>query len=163
MLRHARREKAFVSGTGIHLIDTIVSFMGTPARAVTCRAPTPEPDRWLYDTLLDFGAGASASVIISPMVGTEEESVEIHGQDYAIQIDTVRCSVAVVDGGKEALTWKVPSDAEYAFTCGALPETEAFLRAIRSGTGYWPKLDDSLITMATAEAIEAGGERQITI
>ncbi len=161
MLRHARREKAFVSGTGIHLIDTIVSFLGAPLGASTCRAPTADPDRWLWDTLLDFGDGTSASVIISPVVGTEEETVEIHGQDYAIRIDTVRCSIRIADGGKEALAWETPADAEYALVCGALPETEAFLAAIRGGKGFWPDLRDSLVTMATAEAIEAGGEVRI--
>jgi predicted dehydrogenase len=163
MLRSERREKEFVTGTGIHLIDTIVSFMGTPRHAVTSRSPAGAPDRWLYDSLLDFGGGASAAVIISPMVGTEEETVEIHGQDYAIQIDTVRCALRVSDGGKQVLSWESPGGAEYAFVCGALPETEAFIRSIRTGKGFWPELHDSLVTMVTAEAIEAGGEAAIAL
>ncbi len=158
MLRSARREKGFVSGTGIHLIDTVLFFMGVPRRVGTCMSPTNTPDRFLYNAVLDFGAGASAAIIISPDVGVEEETVEIHGQGYAIVIDSMRCSLRVFEKEEESFSWRVPETAEHAFACGALPETEAFLRAVRSGSGFTPVLSDSLAAMVTAEAIEAGGE-----
>jgi predicted dehydrogenase len=163
MLRGARREKGFVSGTGIHLIDTVLLFMGVPRRVVTCMAPTDTKDRFLYNSVLDFGAGASAAIIISPDVGAEEESVEIHGQGYTILIDSMRCTIRVIEKEKESFSWQVPETAEYALKCGALPETEAFLRAVRSGGGFTPVLADSLATMVTAEAIEAGGEVTIRV
>jgi predicted dehydrogenase len=126
-------------------------------------SPTETAERYLYDSVLDFGGGASAAVIISPMVGTEEETVEIHGQEYTIQIDSMRSTLRIVDNEKEAVSWQPPQGAEYAFTCGALDETTAFIRAIRDGRGYWPDLHDSLATMVSAEAVEAGGERAISV
>jgi predicted dehydrogenase len=163
MLRTARREMGFVSGTGIHLIDTVLFFMGAPRGVVTRMSPTDTKDRFLYDSVLDFGAGASAAIIISPDVGVEEETVEIHGQGYTVLVDSMRCSIRVLEEGKESFSWAVPETAEYALKCGALPETEAFLRAVRSGRGYSPVLNDSLATMITAAAIEAGGEVAIRI
>lgn len=163
MLRPARREARFVTGTGIHVIDTVLSFMGTPRRVFTCRAPTDTPERFLYDSVVDFGAGSSAALVISPQVGIDEETVELLGQGYAILIDCMRCAVRIVKGEREELSWQVPRGAEYAFACGALDETTAFIRAIRDGSGFGPDLHDSLVTMASAEAIEAGGEVAIAL
>ncbi len=161
MLRPARTELGFVTGTGIHLIDTVLSFMGAPRKVVTCRAPTPLPDRWLSNALLDFGGGASASVVIAPQVGAEEETLEILGQGYAIEIDTCRCSIRIIEGQRETLAWQAPADAPYALACGSLDETAAFVAAARRRSGFSPDLADSLRTMVTAEAIEAGGELAI--
>jgi myo-inositol 2-dehydrogenase/D-chiro-inositol 1-dehydrogenase len=158
MLRPARREKDFVTGTGIHLIDTVLSFTGAPRRIVTVRAPSAHAGRFLYNATLDVGGGRSAAIVISPDVGTEEETVEIHGSEYCIAIDTIRCTIRIVDRGREVLAWQPPADSPYAFSCGALGETEAFLQAIRDGKGFSPGLAESLLTMTSAEAIEAGGE-----
>jgi len=158
MLRPARREKDFVTGTGIHLIDVVLSFTGAPRRVATVRAPTAHPGRFLYNATLDVGSGRSAAIVISPDVGTEEETVEIHGPEYCIAIDTMRCAVRIADRGREVLAWQPPADSPYAFCCGALGETEAFLRAITEGKGFWPGLEESLLTMTCAEAIESGGE-----
>ncbi len=158
MLRPARREAGFPVGTGIHLIDTVLSFMGPPRRIVTVRAPTAHPGRFLYDALLDFGAGRSAALVISPDVGTEEETVEIHGQGYAVQIDSMRCSVRVVADGREVLAWHPGPDAAYELVCGSLGETESFVAALRSGRGFAPDLRESLVSMRAAEAVDAGGE-----
>jgi virulence factor len=163
MLRSARRELAFVTGTGIHLLDTLITFMGTPRSVSTERSPAATEGTYLYSSLIDFGNGASGAVVISPMVGTEEETVEIHGQDYCIQINAERSALRIHDNGKQVLSWESPADAEYAFTCGALPETEAFIRSVRAGKGFWPTLTDSLVTMTTAEAIEAGGKQEIRV
>jgi len=163
MLRPARREKNFVTGTGIHLIDTVLSFMAEPRRVFTRRAPTGHEHRFLYASLLECADGAGAAVVISPDVGTEEETVEIHGREYCIQIDTIRSRIRVVDGEQETLSWQPTGDAAYAFTCGALGETEAFIRSIREGKGFWPDLETSLLTMTIAEAIEAGGEGPVDL
>jgi hypothetical protein len=108
---------------------------------------------------LPAAQNASASaVVLSPDVGTEEETFEIHGQGYAIQIDSVRCAVRIVEGGREVLSWRPDRDAFYEFLCGALGETERFVAALRDGRGFAPDLREALVSMRASEAIEAGGK-----
>lgn len=161
MLRHARREEGFVVGTGIHVIDAVLSFMDRPEQVFTRKVPTDVDGRFLYDASVRFRDGAVASFAISPDVGVDEETFEIQGQDYCIQIDRIACRIRVLDGGREALSWQAPGGAELAFTCGVLGETESFIRYIRQGRGYWPDLRDGLVSMIVSEAVEAGGEVRI--
>jgi predicted dehydrogenase len=158
MLRPARREPGFAVGTGIHLIDAVLSFMGPPRSILTVRAPTDHSGRFLYDALFSFEAGRSAAVVISPDVGAEEETFEIHGQGYSVQVDAIRCAVRVFEGGQEVLWWQPEKDAAYQFVCGALGETERFIAALREGRGFAPDLADALVSMRASEAVEAGGE-----
>lgn len=163
MLRRARREEGFVVGTGIHLIDAILSFMDRPEEVFTRKVPTGVPGRSFYDASVRFRDGALADFILSSDVGVNEETFEIHGQEYCIQIDTAACRIRVFDGGQEALSWQAPEGAEGAFTCGAVEETAAFIRYIKEGKGYWPDLRDGLVSMIVSEAVEAGGEVRLDV
>jgi myo-inositol 2-dehydrogenase / D-chiro-inositol 1-dehydrogenase len=161
ILRRARRETDFVVGTAIHVIDAVLSFLGAPDAAFTVKTPTAHDGRFLSHAVLRFHDGACAAVEIAPDVGVEEETFEIRGQDYRIRIDSAGCSLRVHDAGREVLAWEAPEGSEPAFVMGSLGETEAFVRAIRTGRGYWPDLRDGLVSMRTAEAVEAGGERAV--
>lgn len=163
MLRRARREEEFVVGTGIHLIDAILSFMDRPEEVFTRKTPSGVEGRYFYDASVRFRDGALANFILSSDVGVDEETFEIHGQEYCIQIDRVACRLRVFDRGREALSWQAPEGAEDAFTCGAVDETKAFIRSIKEGKGYWPDLKDGLVSMIVSEAVEAGGEVRIDV
>lgn len=158
MLRRARREPGFPVGTGIHLVDTVLSFMGAPCRIVTAKAPTDHPGRFLSDSLLDFGSGRSAALVISPDVGTDEETYEIQGQGYAVQVDAMRCAVRIVQDGREILSWQAEPGSAFDAVCGARGETESFIAGLRDGLPFAPGLGEALAAMRCAEAIEAGGE-----
>jgi predicted dehydrogenase len=157
MLRHARRELGFPVETGIHLVDTVISLLGKPSRIATVKVPTDHPGRFLSNALFDFGSVRSATVVLSPDVGTEEETFEIQGQGYTAQVDTMRCTVRIVEDGREVLSWQPQRDAACEFLCGALGETERFVAALRDGRGFAPDLREALISMRASEAIEAGG------
>jgi predicted dehydrogenase len=158
MLRRARREPGFPVGTGIHLVDTVLSFMGEPRRVTTAKAPTDHPGRFLSGSLLDFGSGRSAVLVLSPDVGTDEETYEIQGQGYTAQVDGIRCAVRIVEEGREVLSWRAEPGSAYEFVCGALGETERFVAALREGRGFSPDLREALVAMRCSEAIEVGGE-----
>jgi predicted dehydrogenase len=163
MLRRARREDGFVVGTGIHLIDAILSFMDRPEEVFTRKVPTEIPGRSFYNASVRFRDGGLADVILSSDVGVNEETFEIHGQEYCIQIDTAGCRIRVFDRGQEALSWQAPEGSEESFKCGAVDETAAFIRYIKEGKGYWPTLRDGLVSMITSEAVEAGGEVRLDV
>ena len=161
MLRAARREAGFAVGTGIHVIDTVLCLMGAPRRAFTVKSAMESPGSFFFDTILDFGPGRSASIVISPDVGTEEETFEIHGPGYCILIDSMRCSVRILEEKRETLSWAAAESDPFVFRCGSLGETEAFVSAIREGKGFWPTLGDALVSMVACEAVDAGGEVSI--
>jgi len=161
MLRRARRELGFPVGTGIHLVDAVLSFMGEARSVVTAKAPTDHPGRFLSVSQVDFGSGTSAALVISPDVGVDEETYEIQGQGYVAQVDAIRCAVRIVEEGREVLSWQVAPDSAYELVCGALGETERFVAALRDGRGFAPDLGEALASMRCAEAIEAGGEVEI--
>ena len=163
MLRRARREAGFVVGTGIHVIDTVLSFMGRPESAFTRRVPSGVPDRYFYEASVGFEGGGIGNVILSSDVGVDQETFEVHGQGYCIEIDSARCRVRVVDGGQEALAWQAPAGAEPAYIGGAVDEALAFLRYVREGKGYWPVLKDGLASMIVCEAVAAGGEVRLDV
>ncbi len=161
MLRAARREAGFAVGTGIHVIDTVLCLMGNPRRAFTVKSAMESPGSFFFNTILDFGSGRSGSLIIAPDVGTEEETFEIHGPGYCILIDSMRCSVRILEGKKESLSWQAAATDPFVFRCGSLGETEAFIHAIREGKGFWPTLGEALVSMVACEAVDAGGEVSI--
>lgn len=87
MVRHARREEGFAVGTGIHLVDVVLGILGRPQRVSSRRLDTATPDCFSFSIDPQF-ANAAAHIAISPSSGAREESLEIHGADYLLKIDS---------------------------------------------------------------------------
>ena len=162
MLRHARPEPDFVTITGIHAIDTVISLVNPPDRVVTHKVQSGGDGSYIYDASLSFSGGRTADLIIAPQVGTIEETYEILGSDFSIQVDTLKCRVRIYEGGDLAMSWRPPEDREPTLDNGALDETAAFIESIRSGRSFRPNLEDGLRSMLTAEAVQEGGEREVS-
>lgn len=156
MLRHARTEATFVTGTGIHLIDNVQSFLGDPQRA-----QTQVQDR-IWSSHVHY-SGAIANLLIAPEAGVVEETYELIGSDYCVRIDTWGCQLRILDRGRTALDWTLSKDTPSFVRNGSYGETQAFLASLRSESRARPDLVDALKVMLTAEAIDAGGEKTITI
>ena len=161
MLRHNRRESDFVTGTAIHPVDAVIALLGTPAHVSATNLPTRTPGAFLTQACVSFSGGARAHFILSPVVGTVTETYEIHGEDYAIEVDTGPCTVRIRDAGEEVLSWSAPADAPNEYVNGTLGETEAFVRAVAAGEGFGPDLREALVAVETAEAVAAGGETDL--
>lgn len=161
MLRHQRREPDFVTGTGIHAVDAMISLMGTPGRVFTVKLPSRHGGVCSFQSQVTFTSGAVASLTISPSTGVLEETYEIHGDDYTIWMDALRCSIRIRDCGQEVLDWIAPAESAPVFRDGTLGETEAFFQFLKTGQRPVPDLNDGLLSMLTAEAIQAGGDSEI--
>ncbi len=161
MLRHNRRESNFVTGTAIHAIDTVISLLDMPLHVSATNLATGTPGAFLTQACVSFTGGARAHFIVSPVVGTVAETYEIHGEDYAIAADTGPCTLRIWDAGEEVLLWSAPPDAPPEYVNGTLGETEAFVSAVGAGEGFGPDLGEALVSVETAEAIEAGGETNL--
>jgi len=163
MLRHNRTEENFVTGTAIHLIDAIISILGTPTEVCSDNLPTAAPAAFLTQARIAFASGGRAQCIISPVVGTLEETYEIHGQDYTIQADALNCTLRIWDRKEEVVSWSAPPDADDAYRSGTVGEMAAFIGAIAAGGGFNPDLRDGLVSLLTSEAVAAGGRHEIAV
>ena len=161
MLRNRRREPQFAVGTGIHLIDAVLSLLGAPKRVVSWKLPTIYESVYLYAAQIFTRNDDVGQFTISPVVGRKEETYEIHGEDYCIFIDAFASSIRVFDEGAEVLTWAPPDGSPEYLLNGTLGETEAFLAAVEAGGPFAPGLGESLLSMLAAEAVLKGGETEI--
>jgi len=158
MLRHHRREEGFVFGTGIHSIDTVLSIMGRPEKAASHVYPVSAAQTLSFDARVSFQDGGGAIMVFAPAAGRVEESVEIVGEDYDIQVDIGECGIEIADRREKVLAWRAPEGTPEWEKNGALDETRAFIRYLERGEGWWPTLEEGLWSARTAEAIQRGGE-----
>lgn len=154
MLRHARHDEAFAPGTGIHIIDNVLAFMGQPLECSTQIYPVGEKQTPFFDARLRF-ANAAATFAIAPVSGAVTESIEIVGDGYRIFIDVAKCGVSIEDGGEQVLDWQAAQSEPEWGRNGTLGEMRAFLNYLREG-GWWPMLEDGCLAMEVAEAMQAG-------
>lgn len=159
MLRHARHEPDFAIGTGIHLIDAVLSFTGAPRHVSSDRHSTGRPERHFFSATLRYPE-RSAHILIAPACGIREETIEIHGDDYTLKIDTFANRLQVFQNNQFVSDWR-PTSADPPELLDVINETEAFLQAVSSGTGMNPTLEEGVVSMLTAEAIQTGGETRV--
>jgi myo-inositol 2-dehydrogenase / D-chiro-inositol 1-dehydrogenase len=153
MLRSKRREAEFVTGTGIHLIDAVLSFMGTPAAIAHHRSTTPAGGQ-CCDARLEFAGGSAAIVVIAPDAGCDEETYEIIGPDYAIAIESLASRLSIRRGGAEEASWSPEPAAPTYIVHGCLEETEAFVAAVAGRRPYAPTLAEGVLSVETAHALD---------
>jgi len=153
MLREHRREKDFVTGTAIHLIDAVLSFMGRPRASVHHRWVTPLGGQ-SCDARIEFEGGEAAICVIAPDSGLDEETYEIIGPDYSIAIDAGACRLRIHHASLLELAWSPPADSLPHVLHGCVEETDAFLRAVAGRGAYSPTLEDGLVSVETAHELD---------
>ena len=159
ILRMARREPEFIPWTGIHAVDTVHSFMGQPERISSQRwRSRPDTGGESCAAQVHLEDNTTALFVFAPDAGTVEESYELIGPEYSIQIDVGAACLRIFDRGEPVLSWQVPEGTPPHVQCGAMGETEAFLEAVRNGTGFGPTLADGLAALRVTEAMDEGGE-----
>lgn len=158
MLRHERREEEFVFGTGIHSVDTVLALMGVPERVVGQVYPVAAKQTPFFDARVTFRDGGAATFLFAPACGRVEESVEIIGDGYDIQIDMGNCAIQIHEGRQTVVAWQAADDVEEWERNGALDETRTFIRYLETGEGWWPTLEEAFWSTWTSEAIQQGGE-----
>ena len=161
MLRHNRREERFVFGTAIHSIDTVLAVMGQPLEVVTHADPVSAAETLFYDARLTFVDGGSATFLFAPACGHTEETVEIIGDDYDIQVDMGGCAVTIRERGDLVLTWSADDGAEQYESSGSLDETRAFILYLENGQDWWPTVEDALWSVRAADAIQRGVDGEL--
>ena len=161
MLRHDRREETFVFDTGIHAVDTVLAFMGQPVQAESHSHPVSSRETDFFDARITFTGGGAATFLFAPACGRSQESIEIIGDDYDIQVDVGACAIEIRERDETVLEWRAPATMPDYERAGALDETRAFIRCLETGAGWWPTMEDALWSVRAAEAIQRGGEASL--
>ena len=99
MVSFNRREQRFVFDTAIHAIDTVLAVMGQPVNVLANVDPVSAADTLFYDARLTFADGGSATFLFAPACGHSEETIEMYGDDYCIQVDIGGCALTIRERG----------------------------------------------------------------
>lgn len=160
MLRHNRSEAEFTVWTGIHLVDAALSMMGRPLSVRASKTASRHEGAFYSRAEVNTELGA-VYCFLSSAVGVCEESYEFHGADYCVQVDTWNCALQVFEGSKPVLQWRADPDKPPAWVNGTVGEMRAFIDAIEGRSEFTPTLDDALLSVLTAEALDRGGDSAI--
>lgn len=153
ILRHNRQEDFFVSGTGIHCIDTLRyiggDFAGWDRRAMAGETP------W-YHVDFDYASGARATLDILPSDGSVEEGYEIFGENYRVDIRVEGSRdphlMCWEDGDLVAETRPAPDEPAFV-RLGPYAETHEFVTALAEGRAPWPSVDEVFPSVEAAYAL----------
>jgi predicted dehydrogenase len=156
MLRNRRMEPEFITGTAIHLVDTVLSFTGAPGGFTHHRWTTPSGGQ-CCDARLAFTDGSIAILVIAPDAGVVDETYELIGPDYAVRIDTLKCAISVHHSGRQELDWTQPEGTPTHVLHGCLEETDAFLRAVSGRGPFSPTLEQALPSVTWAHKLDRAG------
>lgn len=154
MFRHKRREDNFVAHTGIHLVDTVLSFLGAPRRVQASRVDTGRAGSHLYEATLAFDSGAAATLLFASAVGRQEETYDVLGEDFHVRIEALDGQVEIFDAGKPAVDWTAPPEEPPAAVNGTLAETQEFLECVAAGRAMHPDLKEAMESFTVAETIQ---------
>jgi myo-inositol 2-dehydrogenase / D-chiro-inositol 1-dehydrogenase len=160
MLRIARREADFLTGTGIHCVDGALSWLPGATAASAQRWNSPKGGQ-AASAVVTAADGRRITLTIVPDAGVHEETYDLSGPEYLVRIDAASCAVTVHEAGEVALRWDAPADMPSWERSGALNETRAFLDAIAGGKPFAPDLPTAAASLVVAEAVAAGGRHHL--
>jgi predicted dehydrogenase len=161
MVRFNRWEPDF-STTAIHALDAALFLARSPYVAAELHfQPQGQGEREAVNIAIeaDCASGSHVLINIQPVTGRNAESVKIHtvGQFLAIKIPASPLSDEAGSlehwRGNELVASCSDGAADAGERFGILRETEAFLDAVRSGTGFAPRPQDCRQQVALMEAI----------
>lgn len=153
MLRNQRTEPDFAQSTGIHLLDTVNSFLGVAVSASVNRHATGVRGCVYIDAHLRFPAGRSAGIVMAPTAGVIEETYELFGSGYCLQIDVVRDSLRVLSDGQVVYAYGPNPKQPDSKKSGTYGEMSAFVDAIRGRRRFAPHIAEVIPAMRLGEQL----------
>jgi len=162
MLRSKRMDEQFAFGTGIHLLDCVRALaeasMGGLRSAKVTRVRSAA-GRFNFHVDMSFGSGAKGRCDILPTCGVIDETYTLFGQNrwvtYSLPWHTVggKAELWVEAELKDSESWP----AQPAFlSSGMYGEAVAFTSALRQGRKPSPSAEESVASVALAEAVQEG-------
>ncbi len=159
MLRTNRLEPEFVTGTGIHVFDTIRFLMGDPERVEVESRPHDNPAVRDYTVQLRFAGSAKAEISLMVNTGLRRESYSLNsdGTTAEATLGSAYSSDLAYQGYREwsgeTITKELALSGDPLIDGGFLGEYQNFFRLLKEGTPSPCSLDDAARSMQLAEAV----------
>ena len=166
-LRRNREDKKFVTETGVHGINLLEFLLG-PIRAVDAeRWFSKEKNNYNWLARLTFASGLRGLIKFFPFAGTSLESIEIHGDDVSLYLDSDQHFTDTTEGSitiyKNTKQNKIAKRNVFA-NCeggrltrgGFIGEYLDFIAAVHKRRSPLSNFDNSWTSMQAAEIIEQG-------
>ncbi len=185
MLRPQRMDRTFAFGTGIHLLDC-VRFLGEAtagglkeaqtvrwrsaagelslgAESASDSSADPAGDVFNFHVDMIFGSGARGRCDILPACGMLDESYTLFGPTKSVTCSLPWAAGSVTTDGKASLWSEGESRASESWPYGPhdvsggfYGEACEFLSALKQGRRPSPSAEESVDSVAAAEAVQAG-------
>ncbi|MDA0712186.1 MAG: hypothetical protein O3B73_18460, partial [bacterium] len=153
MLRHNRREREFVSGTGIHSLDALRFIAGDVRRAESFTQVSDTP--W-HHFVLHFESGALGAFDVLTTDGSVEERYEIYGEGYRVNMAVESSPEPRLQCWKDnkMVVDKRPDPDEPAhIRIGPYAEAHEFITALAQKRPMWPTIADVFPSMVLAHQL----------
>jgi predicted dehydrogenase len=158
LLRIGRYEPQHITSTGIHTVDTVCSFLGTPQWISSHRWQSRETGGESCSAQVRFRDDATALFAIEPDAGAREETYELFGPGYSIHINALAGRLRIEADGERVRSWEADDKMSRYVRNGTMDETAAFLGAVERGNGFAPTLTDGVRSLRVAECLDASGK-----
>jgi len=159
MIRHNRTEPDFATGTAVHLIDAVQSFLGPPTRVRVAAQRTSVAGCRHFSVELEYDHHLHATLVVAPKAGVVAETYEVYGDGWWAQADFWEPRLRIVDNDRETVNWTAEPDIDRASKHGTTAEMNAFLRLVEGNPDpAAATLTDGVNALVTAETI-AGTDR----
>lgn len=161
-IRDARGEPDFIWSTGIHALDALRYLMGEVFSFETDVHSQPELSAWWYGISLHFENGMRGRLEVLPTAGMVEESYELFGESFRVQIvagSGSQRSLRCWRGGRLEVE-RISSETEPEdLRNGGYEEVVEFVRALKTGTSPKPSVEDILPSARICFAIAESANR----
>ena len=156
MLRHARFDSNFLPATGVHVIDTVHMFAGSPAIQVSPQiSQLSNAGIGAVSAQLQFTNGLTGDLLIHTDCGQLAEQYDIFGSGYRICVDYFH-GLTVYESDQIVYQQMYPQAIPIPQREGAITELEAFLDHVESGDLILsPNPNDALAAAWVADQLQA--------
>jgi predicted dehydrogenase len=155
MLRKSRHEPVFLTGTGVHLIDTMNMFAGCAFEQVhTLPMHKAVKDHAAIHGQIVYQGDVTADLLIHSHCGRVSETYELFGPDYHIIAD-VNEGLKVYDANKLVIDEPYPVDMPRPEKDGAIAEFAYFLDCLEAEQyDFSPNPQDALYAAMIGDQLE---------
>jgi predicted dehydrogenase len=170
MLRPDRMDEEFAFGTGIHLLDCVRAVAEEAIgklEAARTRRVRSRSGVFNFHVELEFESGVKGRCDILPACGMLDETYTLFGAKKAIVFTLPwRAGPVDIDGAAQLLEGAAPKESEsypidpQFISSGFYHEAVEFIAALKEGRRPSPSAEESVDSVALAEAVQQG--RDIT-
>lgn len=161
MVRHRRTEPFFVRDTGIHSIDAVLSAMALPRAVRPHEHGLEGSEARLFEARVTDVHGVIALFAIAPDSGVREETMELLGRGFRVDVDFQNGAFTAWEGDRQVAHWEAPPEMEEFEICGCLDETAAFVASLQGRHPWGPTMEEAAISVEVAVAIQEGRDADL--